>query len=266
MEREVMDIVRDKEFIELTAAERAELGELCSSEDEYNQVKNMFAGISAMDWSNPAPKAETKESLDHLFAQKHPKAAPVWYNAPLAVIAPKGKPFYRQPLVQAAAVGLLMFLAYPLVNTGAMDAKTNQVADLDTEMTSSKAKESDKRDKEDREDSDVIDANEIDNKLIDAKKEVVLNKPEPVVLDVPNATMPIAAAAPADPAFTAFAFSTTTSVVATREITIKDASTSGAAELGSTHPDGIFVGDVADVFSAPASDQPAVFDLLTSTF
>ena len=144
MERDVMDIIRDKEFIELTAADRAELGEMCSSEEEFDQVKSMFAGISAMNWSNPAPKAETKESLDHLFEQKHPKAAPIWYNAPLAVIAPKGKPFYRQPLVQAAAVGLLIFLAYPLVNSSVMDSKTNQVATLEKEMTSSEMNEADK--------------------------------------------------------------------------------------------------------------------------
>jgi hypothetical protein len=245
MERDVMDIVRDKEFIELSAADRTDLGELCSSEEEYNQIKSMFVGISAMDWSNPAPKVETKERLDSLFAQKYPKAAPVWYNAPLAVIAPKGKPFYRQPLVQAAAVGLLMFLAYPFVNADVMDAKTNQVADLDTEMTS--LEESNKHDKEDLENSDVIDANEFENKVSDVKKELVSNKPESIVSDVPADIITITTAVSAEPALV---FSTT----------------SGAAELGSTHPDGIFVGDIAEIISTPASHEPAVFDLLTSTF
>lgn len=266
MERDVMDIIRDKEFIELTATDRAELGEMCSSEEEFDQVKSMFAGISAMDWSNPTPKAETKESLDHLFAQKHPKAAPIWYNAPLAVIAPKGKPFYRQPLVQAAAVGLLMFLAYPLVNSSVMDSKTNQVAALDKRMTSPKVKESDKLVKEDVENSNEIGSNEVENKVIDAKKEQVPNKQKLIILDVPTAPMPIVTASPADPAtFTALDFSST-SDIATRDIAIKDASFGGVVQLGSTHPDGVFIGDRAEVFSAPASNEPAVFDLLTSTF
>lgn len=257
MEREVMDIVRDKEFIELSATERADLGELCSSEDEYNQVKSMFAGISSMDWSNPAPKVETKESLDSLFAQKYPKAAPIWYNAPLAVIAPKGKPFYRQPLVQAAAVALLIFLAYPFVNTSVMDTKTNQVAELEKEMTSSKAKESDKLIKEDLEDSNVIGGNVV---VIDSKKQVAQNQPVPMdVIDVP---MPIATITAAPKFDVAFA----TNTIATRDTEFKDVSVGGAVQPGSTHPDGVFIEDRAQLFSAPASQEPAIFDLLTSTF
>lgn len=263
MERDVMDIIRDKEFIELTAADRAELGEMCSSEEEFDQVKSMFAGISAMNWSNPAPKAETKESLDHLFAQKHPKAAPIWYNAPLAVIAPKGKPFYRQPLVQAAAVGLLIFLAYPLVNSSVMDSKTNQVATLEKEMTSSEVKEADELIEEDIKDSNVIGTNEVDEMVADDKKEATQVSSELIADDVLPAPMPIPVATVA-PSFGVL--STTSGVSAIRSD--KDAvfRDGGAAKPGSTHPDGIFVADRAEVFSAPASSEPAVFDLLTSTF
>ena len=261
MEREVIDIVRDKEFIELTAAERAELGELCSSEDEYNQVKSMFAGMSAMNWSNPTPKVETKERLDVLFTQKYPKPAPIWYNAPLAVIAPKGKPFYRQPLVQAAAVALLLFLAYPLVNTTVMDTKSNQVAELESEMTSSKSKKSDKIVKEAAEDSDVIEANKVDEIVVDGKKDEEVFSPKPFA-DAPVSPTPIASV-PADPAYDVALAS---NAIATRELELRDASIVGAAQPGSTHPDGIFKANRAEVFSAPASREPAVFDLLTSTF
>ncbi len=262
MERDVMDIIRDKEFIELTVAERAELGEMCSSEEEFDQVKSMFAGISAMDWSNPTPKAETKESLDHLFAQKYPKAAPIWYNAPLAVIAPKGKPFYRQPLIQAAAVGLLIFLAYPLVNSSVMDSKTNQVAALDTEMTSSEVKESDKLVKEDVEKSNEIGANEVDESLVETRNQSTPNQQEPfdnIASDVPMSMSKVTTASK-DAALSA------TSVMSIRDSGFDDASFGGVTQPGSTHPDGVFVGDIADVFSAPASNEPAVFDLLTSTF
>lgn len=272
MERDVMDIIKDKEFIELTAAERAELGELCSSEEEFDQVKSMFAGMSVMDWSNPTPKAETKASLDHLFAQKHPKAAPIWYNAPLAVIAPKGKPFYRQPLIQAAAVGLLIFLAYPLVNSNVMESKTNQVASLEEEMTSSETQTEGPMKKEALEGSSEIDANEVEEVVIEEKSEVSEIISEPVMEDILATPMPKAAVVSATPSNPTFGdASATSSLLAKRQE--KDASLRGglasglgAAKPGSTHPDGVFIADRAEVFSAPASQEPAVFDLLTSTF
>lgn len=256
-----MDIIKDKEFIELTASERDELMELCTSEDEFNQLKSMFAGISAMNWSNPTPKAETKERLDHLFAQKHPKAAPVWYNAPLAILAPKGKPFYRQPLVQVAAVGLLIFLAYPFVNADVMESKTNQVASVEKEATTLKEKDSAKpestvEDANNLESKEAIEANEtpVETRSVDVNQNVkatVSAAPRPA---------PLADVSPSR-SLGALSFAST-EVAEMEDLEFG----SGAAQPGSTHPDGIFMGDRAEVFSVPASREPAVFDLLTSTF
>lgn len=265
MERDVMDIVREKEFIELSAAERAELGELCSSEDEFNQVKSMFAGMAAMDWSNPTPKAETKESLDHLFAQKHPKAAPVWYNAPLAVLAPKGKPFYRQPLVQAAAVGLLIFLAYPFVNSNVMNSETNQVAALDEENTSTELKkteaETEANGNTETSDDKTIELDE--TATAETRTDVELNKQEFTTIDPsPKVTATVAAAPPASD----FKWGADASKLKDDATLASSTVGSGAAKPGSDHPDGIFMGDNTEIFSVPASHEPAVFDLLTSTF
>ena len=261
MERDVMDIVKEKEFIELSAAERAELGELCSSEEEFNQMKAMFAGIGAMDWSNPAPKAETKESLDHLFAQKHPKAAPVWYNAPLAVLRPKGKPFYRQPLVQAAAVALLVFMAYPFMKSNVMTSDTAQVAALDEESTS-EMKDAETQVEERLDESKELDVTEQDDALVETRKEIVSPNVEGVT-STPN--QPLSD----DP--TSFHTTTALTFATTEATSIKELAVSGTAgdvafETGSTHPDGVFIGDKTEVFSSPASREPAVFDLLTSTF
>lgn len=250
-----MDIVKEKEFIELTAAERAELGDLCSSEEEFNQVKAMFAGIGAINWSNPTPKAETKESLDHLFAQKHPKAAPVWYNAPLAVLAPKGKPIHRQPLIQAAAVGLLIFLAYPFVKSNVMTADQTQVAVLEKENTSSERKEMESPVKEETAKENL---NEQDALPLETRDEEV-------------ATNEIFTPSVAKPA-PSRSIGVVVSAVTEERTEFKEselafrATSSGASEPGSTHPDGIFIGDKTEIFSVPASREPAVFDLLTSTF
>ncbi|MFK7786686.1 MAG: hypothetical protein AB8B56_16325 [Crocinitomicaceae bacterium] len=261
-----MDIVKEKEFSELSAAERAELGELCSSEEEFNQMKAMFASIGAISWSNPTPRAETKESLDHLFTQKHPKAAPIWYNAPLAVVAPKNKPFYRQPLIQAAAVGLLIFLAYPFVKSNMMTSETTQVAALEKENTSSEMKEVETQVDEDAQNSQEIEVKDgveigAENKTVILEK-MESNEAEITVTRESNVLSP----APAAVTSARFLESTVTTDLAANGSTFKDASVGGAVAPGSDHPDGIFIGDKKEIFSVPASQEPAVFDLLTTTF
>ncbi|NRA11632.1 MAG: hypothetical protein HRT57_06735, partial [Crocinitomicaceae bacterium] len=117
MEKDLVDIIMEKSYIELSANEKAELGEYCSSESEYNQMKDVFHGVEMMQVEIPTPRKETKESLDSLFDSSFPKAAPVWYMSALAVIVPKEKAVHRQPLLQIAAIGLLAFLAYPFFNS-----------------------------------------------------------------------------------------------------------------------------------------------------
>lgn len=248
MERDVMDIIKDKEYIELTTSERAELGELCATEDEFNQVKSMFASINAINWSNPAPKAETKQRLDHLFAETYPKAVPVWYNAPLAILVPKGKPFYRQPLVQAAAVGLLIFLAYPFVNPDVMDAKANQVATLEKEDPTLKKRDTDKKSetKKNQETPTAAKNLELDQNQTIKSITAQVSKPSKF-LSNGSADM-------------------RSDLSESKDSRIVGNSETTTIKPGSTHPDGIFMGDRAEIFSVPASRQPEVFDLLTSTF
>jgi len=261
-----MDIVKEKEFIELSEVERAELGELCSSEEEFNQMKAMLASIGAVNWSNPTPRAETKESLDHLFAQKHSKAAPIWYNAPLAVITPKNKPFYRQPLIQAAAVGLLIFLAYPFVKSNVMTSDTTQVAALEKENTSSEMNEMEAQESEDVQNSQEVELIErvetsAGNEAA-SLREMERDEVEMTVLRESNALSP----APSAATDKYFALSTVTTDLAAERSTLRDASISDATAPVSDHPDGIFIGDEKEIFSVPASHEPAVFDLLTTTF
>ena len=113
MEKDLVDIVMEKSYIELSTDEKVELGEFCNSESEYNQLKDVFLGVEMMQFETPTPKKETKESLDSLFDSTHPRVAPIWYMTILAFAVPKEKSIHRQPLIQIAAIGLLFFLAYP---------------------------------------------------------------------------------------------------------------------------------------------------------
>lgn len=263
-----MDIVREKEFIELTAEDRAELGELCSSEDEYNQIKSMFVGMSSMDWSNPTPKAETKASLDALFAETYPKAAPVWYNAPLAVLIPKEKPIYRQPLVQVAAIGLLVLLAYPFVNSTALEANSEQVATLEKEMTAPAEDDAKSAEETNKNTEDSVAAEEKEGGVsFQLKKESDATEEGATRMVTPQPEKAVRASANSS---VTESFTTISAPTSVKAPTFSDSELSNGTfawtELGSTHPDGVFVEEKVQVFSTPASHEPAVFDLLTSTF
>lgn len=129
MEKDLVDIVMEKSYIELSAGEKAELNEFCNSESEYNQLKDVFLGVEMMQFDAPTPKKETKESLDSLFDSTHPRVTPVWYMSALAVIIPKEKSIHRQPLLQIAAVALLIFIAFPYFQTDVQDSSP-QLAEL----------------------------------------------------------------------------------------------------------------------------------------
>ncbi len=116
MERDYLDIIKEKEFIALNALEREEIAEVCATEEEFNSMKAMLLQIDAVAAEPIIPNAKTKQSLDSLFAQTYPKAAPLWYNNVFAVIVPKEKPIYRQPLAQIAAAFFIFWMVFPFFN------------------------------------------------------------------------------------------------------------------------------------------------------
>ena len=245
MERDVMDLIKDKEFIELTSAERSEVNELCANEEEFNNMKAMLASIGGLNWSNPTPRPETKERLDHLFQQTYPKAAPVWYNGALAVVVPKDKPIYRQPLIQLAAVGLLFLMIYPIVNNS--DDQNKQLAMVEKKEASVKEKSVQNGQKANTK-NDLNEMSTTESSVASIKSinssEAVLSPTESIV----------SASATSVSAGVAYDFPSTL------------AGATAATLPGSNHPDGIFREDLAEVFSVPASREPEVFDLLTTSF
>ncbi len=237
MKKDIVDIVMEKEFIELTAEERSELSEFCSSEEEFNQIRQVFNGVEGMSFENPAPRPETKYRLDDLFEQAHPKA-PVWYNSFLALLVPREKPFYRQPLLQAAAVLLLLFMTVPFVNNNMSGDSKNLMAENDVQT------------------EDVLTSGDVTpapmEEVTDVQEEDELNQaieqePEP----------PVLVADLNDPS----------SSVTSNE-RFESLAAAGATAPGSNHPDGIFTGISAEnvAYSLPASESTDLLDLLTVTF
>ena len=241
MERDYLDIIKDKEFIELTTDERSEISELCASEDEFNALKAMLFQIDGMVVETIEPRKETKESLDQLFVQTHPKAAPLWYNSLLAVVVPKDKPIYRQPIMQLAAAFLIFWMVYPFFSTDLTNNST-QLAQVEKTEVEKQAET----------------INEVESKEVHTPSEQPLNVAAPVTGSsqglgyVAERNMPLAPV------------SSTLAIDATSPVMMDDVSSD---EFWS-HPDGIFTGSAESTISyaQPADETADLLDLLTATF
>ena len=75
---DIIEVIKQKKFQDLTAQERAEIRDLASSEDEYNAVREVYLMNSAFISNAPTPSENVKSRLDDLFHEVHPK---VWLQA-----------------------------------------------------------------------------------------------------------------------------------------------------------------------------------------
>lgn len=240
MKKDIVDIVLEKEYSELTVDERAELNEICTSESEFIQLKHVFKSVESMPPEDLTPRIETKERLDQLFDQAYPKAAPIWYNSVLAAVVPKDKPIYRQPLAQIAAVALLLLLTIPLFNSNLNDENV-QVANnelVEEEKTTQDANTSNIEDNGQTatmsSESDAMDTR--------SSEEIFLDDAEPGEEQL------------------------------NESIGWTDETMMGGAMdvVSSTHPDGVFEGTITSnteiAYSLPASESEDLLDLLTASF
>ena len=235
MEKDLVNIIVEKEFIELSSTELAEVNEFCSSEEEYNQMRDVFLEVESITFDTPKPKAETKKSLDNLFNQTYPKAPVAWYSSILTVVVPKDKPIHRQPILQVAAICLLFIMIIPFFNTDVAVQK-NQIAEVE-KLTDTEAGSVAKVKVIEKEEGNIFNGNQQESsieELIESEIEV----PRVVSVENFNSSNSLSASTP----FTAFSASF-------------------------DHPDGIFDETIAEVdYSMNISELPDVLDLLTTTF
>lgn len=242
MERDYLDIIKEKEFIELNSAERAEVAEICATEEEFNATKAMLLQVDSIVIEPITPSPKTKESLDSLFAQSYPKAAPLWYNSVFSVVIPKEKPIYRQPLVQMAAAFLIFWMVFPFFNSN-LKMEDKQFAQVEKQQKEKTLNE------------------------MEASKEVqqevnstssITNEQEPLRsqdAELPIATRSFAEHSSAPGVADVIGFS---AMALEDEIVTEE----------STHPDGVFMGDTEQsiAFGQSAKETTDLLDLLTATF
>ena len=130
MEKELVEIIRFKRFIELSPGEKEVIKEWCNSEEEFDQLQDVLNATDILSMSEKVvPKKETKVSLDQLFSQKQNEKKPVfWYNSILMVMFPTEKKWIYRPVFQFAAVCLLVVLIYPFLASKEIIQETRQVA------------------------------------------------------------------------------------------------------------------------------------------
>lgn len=106
MEEYQIEIIRNKSFQELTQAQREEMKDWFSTEEEYLDLQHLFVGVQSYKAASEKEQSTRKKELDDLFVQVHSnKAAFNWKN----FFFPAFRPIVFQPGFQLA-FGIL-FLA-----------------------------------------------------------------------------------------------------------------------------------------------------------
>ncbi len=117
MNKELVEIVVNKSFVELSMNEKEQLFEWCSDEEGFDQLKNVFIEVELMKKQTiENVRPSTKEKLDLLFTEKYKVGAAARWNSSIEkLVYPFDKPFHRRPIIQIAALLLLLLLAFPLL-------------------------------------------------------------------------------------------------------------------------------------------------------
>jgi hypothetical protein len=145
MEKKIQDIIESNTFDQLSEQSLLELKDWCATRDEFNQLKSLFETLSTLQQkSNLEPKKQTKESLDALFMKKHSmgKSASL-SNSILRTIYPIDKEFYKRPLVQLAALIVIVLLVVPFLNAPEkITSNLTKIASIKTDNTNSSKEKS----------------------------------------------------------------------------------------------------------------------------
>lgn len=243
MEKEITDLFRYKNYLELDNRERELLNDLCESEEEFEQMKNLFDGIELIKNEKLRPSAKTKSSLDSMFADIHRKDNKVfWYNGTLTMLYPKDKPLQRRPIMQIAAAVVLVIIAIPFLNNDKIDEVKPQLAKVETIQKETESTKNASNSVNSIEKNPGVDTQENITSLTASTVLISKDKNETETTIIESVDVPVSMSMASQPEL---------SVVATDELF--------------DHPDGVFEGTEVS-FSRSAGQQTGILDLLTAAF
>lgn len=252
--KDVFDIIAERNFDQLNQEEQSLVAEVCANEDEFLQMKQVLLQVADMNAvQQEAPSPKVKASLDDIFAaQNFPKTAPIWYNKLWVAVYPQDKKMYQRPLIQVAAVLLLIVGILPMMmNTDFETAPS--IAKLEKPVQESK-----------KEETLVTENDEVKSR---EKSEGELSKSETILEEQ---EMNVAEDMRTDQPNSFFTDKDRLETYRSKSAEPSIAPMTSMAEAKSliNHPDGVFNGGitVSDKYSVTVSEQPEILDLLTATF
>ena len=106
---ELEEIVKHKDFIELTAEERELVKALASNEEEYDNLKSFLLATEATYAEEKVYASETLKTkvMHELHDSTTQRSA--WYSSFFSFLFPERTQFFRVPAVQLAMVGVVIF-------------------------------------------------------------------------------------------------------------------------------------------------------------
>ena len=250
--KDVFDIIAERNFDQLNKEEQSLVAEVCANEDEFLQMKQVLlqvADMNAVQQEEPSPKV--KASLDDIFAaQTFPKTAPIWYNKLWVAAYPKDKKLYQRPIIQVAAVLLLIVGILPMMMNTDFETVPS-IAKLEKPVQESK-----------KEETLVTENDEVKSR---EKSEGKLNKSETILEEQ---EMNVAEDVRTDQPSAFFMEKDKLETYRSIAPSVATAPSKAEAKLFIDHPDGVFNGGitVSDKYSVTVSEQPEILDLLTATF
>lgn len=274
MDRELVDIVLHKSFVELSANERKDLLEWCSNEEEFDQMKNVFVEVELMKkQQTETVRPKTKKSLDVLFAEKHKIGGSIiWNSSVVTAMYPVEKPFHRRPLVQIAALALLLLFSYPILQNSKSNSESSQLANNEPTKGSNMKKVPFvpvvKEEKLEKESENKKENNSLSNIQV-AKVEIQKTNNNGLVTLNGGPSFSVSNDIASSPVMSATSKYSTASVTNT---TIAGATYfySGSVDAHAStfsQPDGLYEGDENTIkYSKPVSENSSVLDLLIVTF
>ena len=114
-----LEQILQKSYDSLSAAELEAIQDICQTEEDFNQLKNVFQSIEQYNDDRieaATPRAEIKSNLDNLFYQTHQRKPMLWYNSIWMTLYPLEKRFDQRPLVRIAAVLILALSVVPFLD------------------------------------------------------------------------------------------------------------------------------------------------------
>ncbi len=135
MTRDIEEIIRGKQYFELTSDEMAAVKDYATNQEEYDEMRWFLTNVNetfASEKIVASPGLRTKVMRHLENSQKRAVAAP----RPLReILFPSGKHFFQYPAVQLAAaavvvIGVFLFIGNPLSDVAGSDADDLAVNDV----------------------------------------------------------------------------------------------------------------------------------------